>query len=135
MRRFAFAAATATAALLATGTVAFAAPPSNAGPPTLERCFNVEEVERFHGHGDQTLIVRTRVDRYYAIGFVGRCPNVLRPDATIRLESRVPSSQICTANDLRATIIASDFPQTCAVASLTALSAAEVAALPARDRP
>ena len=114
---------------------AHAAPQSTQGPPRPERCFGVEEVQRYHGHGDQTLIVRTRTDRYYAIGFAGRCPNLLRPDASIVLSSRGATSLICRPDDLRATITASDFPTTCAVTSITGLSAADVAALPDRDRP
>ncbi|CAN5116967.1 hypothetical protein BH09PSE2_BH09PSE2_08610 [soil metagenome] len=132
MRPFVIAAAF--APLLLAGAAHAAAPASDA-PPRAERCFSVEDVQRYHGHGDQTLILRTRTDRYYAVGFVGSCPNVLRPDANVVLSSRGASSLICNANDLRATITASGFPQTCAVSSLKGLSPAEVAALPDKDRP
>ena len=132
MRNFVLAAAF--ASTLFAGA-ARAAPSASEGPPRPERCFSVEDVQRYHGHGDQTLIVRTRTDRYYAIGFAGRCPNVLRPDASVTLASRGATSLVCNANDLRATITASDFPQTCAVTSIDGLSAAQVAALPDRDRP
>jgi hypothetical protein len=108
--------------------------PAN-GPPPAEPCFAAQDVVRYHGHGDRMLILRTRTDRYYAVGFVGACPNVLRPDASIVVQAQGGSDQVCRPIDLKVTVTAGGFPLTCAIASITPLAPEEVAALPDKDRP
>ena len=125
-------------ALLATASVAHAAPQSrdpSINPPPAEPCFEVDHVTRYHSDGDRALIVRTDTDRYYRIGFAAQCPNALRKDAALVLKARGGGSSICKPVDLRLTLTASAYPQTCAVDSIQPMTADQVAALPARNRP
>lgn len=126
------------AAFAVVASAAHAAPQSHdpsINPPQAERCFEVNRVSRYHGDGDKALIVRTDNDRYYRIGFAGQCPNVVRPDASIVLKARGGSTQICHPVDLMVTVTASQFPLSCSVDAIHPMSAAEVAALPAKNRP
>jgi hypothetical protein len=123
-------------------TAAVAAPQSSAplaaaaqGAIPAERCFSIGDVSRYQGTGDRTLIVRTRQDRYYRITFAFSCPYLARPDANLVLKSAGATSMVCNANDLSVTLSASGLPITCAVQSVLPMTAAEVSALPAKERP
>lgn len=126
------------ALLTLTAGAATAAPQSHdpsINPPPAEPCFEIGQVTRYHGDGDRALIVRTKTDRYYRLRMAGRCPNLLRPDASIVLKSQGGSTEICRPVDLMVVVTASQFPLSCSVEAIQPMTASEVRALPAKNRP
>lgn len=125
---------------VAAAPFAYAAAPQShdptINPPPAERCFEIGQISRYHGDGDRALVLRTDNDRYYRLSFAGQCPNVVRPDASVVFKQRGGGGgEICNPIDLEVTVIASRFPQTCGVDAIQPMTAEEVRALPAKNRP
>ena len=96
-------------------------------------CFNLSEVNGWRAGQGDTVYVRVGVNRIFRMRLMGACPDVNWSEH-IGIEAS-PTRWICTG--LNATIIApsSIGPRRCPVTDLQELTPAEIAALPARQRP
>ena len=112
---------------------AWAAPQSHdpsINPPAAEPCFEVESGDALSRRR------RPRPDRAHrtptatiASAIAGRCPNLLRPDASIVLKARGRFDPDLPVRSISCvTVTASQFPLTCSVDAIHPMTAAEVAA-------
>lgn len=97
------------------------------------RCFRTEDVRGWRVGDNQTVYLRTGVNRVFRMRLMGPCPDI-NGSERIGIEAR-GSSFVCSGVD--ATIIAPSpiGPRRCPVSAVQALSPAELAALPRRQRP
>lgn len=97
-------------------------------------CFFVHEVRSFSSNDDRRVYVRTGRDEVFELQTIG-CPDV-DWSVQIGIAPRGGGSSVCSGYD--AELIVPDRPtgrRTCPVTNVRRLSAAELAALPERDRP
>lgn len=107
--------------------------PATADPP---RCFSITEMNGWRSADGKSIYLRIGVGRFYRIDLAHQCSTLTSINPHLVLQSR-GSGQICSALDLD--IKASNSPagilEPCIPKSLTALSPAEVAALPRDVKP
>lgn len=120
-------------AALAAATLMPAATDAQPGPQSKpERtCFYSRDWQGWKASADgKSMYIRTGPSRLFRVDFVGQCPEINRPAARLITQSR--SDLVCSALDLDIRVSAdSGGPGVpCLVDRITALSAAEVAALP-----
>ena len=116
------------AATLPEGTLAAAK--SDAG----RSCFYAKNVSSWSAAGRETLNLRVGVNDYYQVKLLGVCPDIDWTQ-TIGLESR-GSDWICSGLDVTVIVPRTTIgPQRCQATSLHKLTAAEVAALPKKEKP
>ena len=113
-----------------------AAPAADKGakaPAEGRRCFRPDDVNGWRPGDQRTVYVRAGVNRVFRMELMIPCPDINWSER-IGIEAR-GSPWICSGLD--ATIISpsSIGPRRCPVTSIQELSPAELAALPARQRP
>jgi len=123
-RTFAFV-ASAALALLAAGPLADAAPSNG------ETCFRLTDIGGSKLDGPSTLYVRVNGNRVFRIDFENPCETAT--SYTVVLHPFTNNDQICRAIELNVHV--RDTGESCVPKSLTLLTPAEVAALPAKVRP
>ena len=99
-----------------------------------EACFVRDNVEGFSAPDDRTVYLSTSTRDVYRLDLMTECTG-LTFRQTFGLEDSPASPWICSP--LEATVIVKDagIRQRCPVSSIHKLTAAELAALPKRDRP
>jgi hypothetical protein len=108
-------------------------PTAATAPSAARRCFWPRDVNGWRAADNQTVYVRVGVNRVFRMRLMGPCPDI---DWSQRVGIQsFGGTQICSGID--ATIIAPSRigPRRCPVTELTELTPAEVAAMPARNRP
>jgi hypothetical protein len=121
-------------ALALAGAAGDATPKSNA-PPSGRACFYANQADGFAAVDDSTVNLRVGVRDVYQLKLFATCPDI-DWSQHLGLRSR-GSSWICEGNGLDLDIFtpSSIGPQRCPVTSVRKLTAAEITALPARQRP
>jgi len=117
----------------AAGPMAHAAHAPAAGKPAAKQCFWARSVNGFNAVDEHTVNIRVGVRDVYQMELMGSCPEI-RWTERIALVSR-GSSWICTGLDAEVIAPSSIGPQRCPVTTLRKLTPAEVAALPAKQKP
>ncbi|HEU4651545.1 MAG TPA: DUF6491 family protein [Croceibacterium sp.] len=128
------------AATFALGTLAGCAPTETTDSTgtqvarTAPRCFPARNARSFRVVNSTAVNVRVGRD-VYRLDLIGVCPDFTWTNRLALVTSG--TSQICTGTGLGTTIIARGpgGTQRCAVRQITALTAEQVQALPARERP
>lgn len=123
------------AGLLLTSACAPTGVPADGAARPERQCFFVEQVDNFRQARGQTLYLKVRNDDVYQVEAAGYCQDL---DFTTRLAivPQMGSSRLCAGDS--ATIVVPGSTQgasACRVHIVKRLSAEELAALPARDRP
>lgn len=124
------------AALLAAGalgTAAQAADAPSGGKPAAKQCFWARNVNSFNAVDDRTVNIRVGVKEIYRMELMGSCPDI-RWTEGIAIVSR-GTSWICSGLDAEIVAPSAIGPQRCPVKVLRKLTPAEVAALPAKQKP
>ena len=100
------------------------------------QCFFVRQFENWKSSADEkTLYIRFGTNRFYRLGLAARCVDVSEPD--VALVSKFRGDTICSAQDFDFQVRRSGVGITtpCIVRSMTPMTPAEVAALPAKEKP
>jgi hypothetical protein len=84
-------------------------------------------------NGGRVIYVRSRMSDYYRLDIGGGCSGL--GYGGTRLRARHGRSNICSPRDWEVTIASGGRPQRCMVTRMTALTPAEVAAIPRKFRP
>lgn len=105
-------------------------------PKQRPQCFSVESFENWRAQDTKTIYIRADLNRYFRVEFVQECQALAWPDARLIMNVR-GSHLICSPVDLdlRVSEGVHDIAMPCIVKSLTALSPADVAALPKTFKP
>jgi hypothetical protein len=126
------------AALLAGASLGLASAQSAASAKPAKsdanQCFRPDEINGFNAPDDHTVYIRVGVNDFYKLDLMGDCI-----DLTFRQSlgiQRTPGmGWICSPLDATIVYRETGMPERCPVTGIHKLSAAEVAALPKRDRP
>ncbi|MNR20431.1 hypothetical protein D3C85_1372700 [compost metagenome] len=126
--------------LVAVGATALSAcaPMTGANPnqtaSSAGQCFYADQVDNFRGN-NQTLYIRTRNKDVFELQSFGNCPNIDFAFAIAFLPN-TGVNRLCTGDLSRIVVAGGGTPRDqCRVQIVKKLTEAEVAALPARDRP
>lgn len=105
-------------------------------PPPAERCFRSSDFQSFRPVDDHSFIMRLRSNQFYRVELQGACPQLAFPQARLGMDVR-GSGLICGPVDWNLTVQqpGGGIATPCIVRGQTPLTAAEVAALPPRQRP
>lgn len=106
-------------------------------PPRARQCFNVGQVNNFtNGRTDQVFL-RVGRDTVYELNAAGGCPDLdFAQQLAILPEGGAVGSWLCAGDQARVVVPGSTSPSAvCRVRLSRQLTEAEVAALPARQRP
>ena len=110
---------------------------ASTGPETAasgpRSCFDPRQVSNYAVADRETVNLRVGANEFYQIKLLGVCPDIKWSEAIV-LES-VGSVQVCTGLELTVHAPGPTGPQQCAADSIRRLSADEVAALPAGQKP
>jgi hypothetical protein len=124
------------ALILAASLTACAAepkPPSDVPPVAGRQCFWANNVTSFQAVDDTHVNIRVGVKDVYQMTLFGRCSEI---DWASRIALRAhDSSLICTAMDVEVISPSSLGPERCPIHDIRKLTTAEIAALPAKERP
>ena len=112
-----------------TATAAAAAP-----PVAHDQCFLRRNVNGFSAPNDRTLYVRVGVSDIWRLDLMTDCTGLAFRDA-FGLEAQPARAWICSPLDATVVFRQTGLTQRCPVSGLHKLTAAEIAALPRRDRP
>lgn len=120
-------------ALAGAGAPAADVPPAPAAKSAL--CFRPEEFQSWKAPNATTIYIRVFRHRYFRLDLAARCPELLQSDSHLitRFDG---TNRVCEALDWN--IRVSEPPgveETCIVKAMTALTAAEAAAIPKDSRP
>ena len=97
-------------------------------------CFYAKNVSSWSAAGRETVNLRVGVNDYYQLKLLGACPDIDWTQS-IGLESR-GSDWICSGLDVTVIVPRTTIgPQRCQATSLHKLTAAEVTALPKKEKP
>jgi hypothetical protein len=102
-------------------------------------CFLSSQFENWKAPDDKTIIIRVNMNRYYRLDLSAACPELRWP--SVHLVTKVTGSDwICSANDWDLQVSENEIgspgvTMACIVKSMTALSPAEVAAIPPKYKP
>ena len=121
------------AALASAASLAADAPPVPAAKSSM--CFRPDQFQSWKAPNAATIYIRVIHNHYYRLDLAGKCPEILQPDS--HLVTRFDgANMVCEALDWNIKV-ASPFgiPETCIVKAMTALSAAEVKAIPKEFKP
>jgi hypothetical protein len=120
------------AIVLLTAGAAHAQPPA----PKNE-CFFVRQFENWKPGGDEkTIYIRVAGNRYYRLGTANRCPVLSDVDPV--MVNKFRSDTICSPLDFDMKLKRNGVPDiatACTIRTMTRMTPAEVAALPARQKP
>ena len=123
--------------LIALALIAGCGPTLAAGPPGVRSgvCFHERDVNNFRAVDERTVNIRVGISDVYRLHLFATCGGVTWAE-TIGLLSR-PGEFICsgTANDVEVFFHSEIGRRNCPVGSIEPLSAAQVAALPKKQRP
>lgn len=124
--------AAALAAVLVLGGCA-AQPSRELAAQDNRKCFYADNVNGFTAVDDDTVNLRVGANDVYQLELLGPCPDV-DWSLKIGIQSR-GSSWICSGLDATLITPSAIGPQRCPVRTITALTPAQIAALPAGQRP
>jgi hypothetical protein len=99
------------------------------------QCFYAQNVTSYREAGDDAVHLRVGVKQIWRMEFAGSCPDVRWSFARIGLQQRGSGGSICGGFDVDVITDDLGFPRRCPVRTVRRLSDAEVAALPADQRP
>lgn len=119
-------------AVLAMGQAPAPEPTRQPEPPTKRQCFFPRNVHGFSAVDNDVVNVRVGVRDVYQLKLLGPCPDV---DWTWKIGIISRGSTICTGLDATLLVPSTIGPQRCAVRTVRKLTAEEVAALPAKQKP
>jgi len=127
----------AAAAALAGGLSLFATvsaqPPA---PAPRNTCFYPTQFENWKAPDPRTIFIRVNLNRYFRLDLSGECATLTWPDSHLITHVR-GSDTICSAVDwdLKVSQGVDGIPEPCIVKTMTELSPAQVAAIPAKFKP
>lgn len=103
--------------------------------PPERQCFGPNQVTNFRSGDGQSLYIRTRPNAVFELEASGGCPDAQGANQ-LAIQPVFGNSRLCTGDTAVITVPGSAAPlQTCRVRISRALTEAEVAALPSRQRP
>lgn len=112
--------------------------PAASPPPTqnTRSCFFVNEFDNWKSPDENTIFIRTSINRYYRLDMANTCPALLWPNAHLIMNVRGPNT-ICSAVDwdLKVSQGFHDIPTPCIVKAMTPLTQDEAAAIPKKFKP
>ena len=109
-------------------------PATSSHAPSSQSCFYDRDVSNFHAVDDSTLYLRVGVSRVYRLDLMSPCSG-LTFRQRLGIKTTPGNRWICSPLDAEVVYRDNGFPQRCPVTGLHELTAAEVAALPKKDRP
>lgn len=101
---------------------------------SAQSCFYDRDISNFTAASDSTLYLRVGVSKVYRLDLMSPCSG-LRFRERVGIRTTPGNRWICSPLDAEVVYSDNGFPQRCPVTGLHALTAAEVAALPKKDRP
>lgn len=106
-----------------------------ASRPPERQCFGPNQVTNFRSGDGQSLYIRTRPNAVFELEASGGCPDAQGANQ-LAIQPVFGNSRLCTGDTAMITVPGTAAPlQTCRVRISRALTEAEVAALPPRQRP
>ena len=127
----------ATLSLFAACSVAGAAAAQAPQSTARNQCWRSEDFQAFRPIDDRSFYIRVSINEYWRIEMQGTCPELQYPDARLITQVR-GSNMICSALDWDLRVGQGGpggFAVPCIVKSQTRLTAAEVAAIPKKQKP
>jgi len=105
-------------------------------PSTRAACFFAPDFESWKAPDNKTIFIRVRTSRFYRLDLSGDCPALMTPASHLVMNVRGPDT-ICSAIDwdLKVTEDMHGIPEACIVKTMTQLTPADVAAIPAKYKP
>jgi uncharacterized protein DUF6491 len=121
------------AALASAASLAADAPPVPAAKSST--CFRPDQFQSWRAPNAATIYIRVFPNRYYRLDLAGQCPEILQPDS--HLDTKFDgTNMVCEALDWNMKVSGPfRIGQSCIVKAMTALSPAEVKAIPKEFRP
>lgn len=101
--------------------------------PGSKQCIRIADARNFAAAGERTLNVRANINEYYQLELAPNCQG-LNFEQVVGLKGRTVNPYACEARDLEV-LTSVQSGGRCEVLSMRRLSAEEVAALPAREKP
>jgi hypothetical protein len=121
--------------LAAAASMTLAADGASQGAKSPDACFSAANFRAWKAADGSTIFVRASRRRYYRLDLMGICPQLTMPGARL-ITTFTGSRRVCSALDWNLRVAGPATPATvCRVRSMTPLSPAQVAAIPADDRP
>jgi hypothetical protein len=112
-----------------------AAAAAQAQPAAAPRaCFYARDISNFHVVDDRTVYLRVGVNQVYRLDLMGDCPQ-LSFRQSLGVETTPGAGTVCSPLDVELVYRDLGAPVRCPVTGLRALTPAEAAALPKKDRP
>jgi hypothetical protein len=99
-----------------------------------QSCFYDRDISNFNAVSDSTVYLRVGVSKVYRLDLMSPCTG-LTYRQRVGIKTTPGSRWICSPLDAEVVYSDNGFPQRCPVTGLHALTPAEVAALPKKDRP
>jgi hypothetical protein len=121
------------AALASAASLAADAPPAPTAKSSM--CFRPDQFQSWRAPNAATIYIRVTHSHYYRLDLVGKCPEILQPDS--HLDTRFDgTNMVCEALDWNIKVVSPfGIAQSCIVKAMTALSPAEVKAIPKEFKP
>ena len=123
------------AALAACAPTPPADPAAAAAARSPRQCFYAQNVTSYREAGAEAVHLRVGVKQVWRMEFAGSCPDVRWSVGRIGLQQRGSGGSICGGFDVDVVTEDGVRPRRCPVRTVRRLSDAEVAALPADQRP
>jgi len=123
------------AALVATAAPAQAAPPSAPGASTGRDCFRMSQLRGHKRVDARTLNIETGSGAIYRWEMSGSCLAGSSGNDPLVMSPTSGSDMICRPIDLDLKVMSGSILSPCIIKSFTKLTPAEVAALPAKQKP
>ena len=110
-------------------------PPTQA--PPARSCFYINQFQGWKAPDAKTIIIRVNVNSYYRLDLAAECHLLKVPSSHLITHTRGPDT-VCSAIDWDLSVAESgmgSIAEPCIVKTMTPLTPADVAALPAKFRP
>jgi hypothetical protein len=123
-------------ALIGAVILAAATPALAAEKPAAGKCFDVHDVKSHAIADDRTLYLNVGGQSVWRVGMRNNCLGGMAPGDPVTIKER-SAPKICEAEDLdiHAEVNGGGLASRCVLDTLTKLSAAQAAALPAKSKP
>ena len=108
---------------------------ADAAPGDVRQCFYTRDVSNYEAVSDSVVNLRVGVNDIYRAELFVPCQEVRFTEGLAIRHIGGGTSAVCSGLDAELIVPTSTGPRTCALNSIRKLSAAEVAALPRRERP
>jgi hypothetical protein len=119
------------------GAACLAADSPSSAEAQPQQCFRPEHFQSWRAPDARTIYIRVFRDRFFRLDLAAACPELLLPDTHL-ITPFDGTNQVCGALDWNITVSLNGGPavrESCIVKRMTALSPAEVGAIPKRFKP